>query len=56
MTTALIVLRAKQMNLTFDELGQMSFGFLMDMMTELSNDSYDYPTKATQTDIEHFFM
>ena len=56
MSTALIVLRAKQMNLSLDELNSLSFGFLMDMMTELSNDSYDYPIKATQADIEHFFM
>lgn len=56
MTTALIMLRAKQMGLSLPELGLMSFGFLMDMLTELSNDSYDYPIKATQADIEHFFM
>lgn len=44
------------MHLNFDELNLMSFGFLMDMMTELSNDSYNYPIKATQADIEHYFQ
>lgn len=43
------------MGLRLDDLGQMSFGFVMDMMTELSNDSFDYPYKATQEDIDRIF-
>lgn len=54
-TVALYILRAKQVGLTFDELNTMSFGFVMDILTELSNDGYDYPIKATQGDIDHFF-
>ena len=38
-----------------DELGMMSFGFVMDLMTELSNDSYEYPIKASQADINRLF-
>lgn len=53
-TTPLFILRAKQAGLTLDELGTMSFGFVMDIMTELSNDSYQYPTKDQET-IDAFF-
>lgn len=55
MTTALITLRAKQAGFTFDELSLMSLGFLYEILTELSNDSFDYPLKATQDDINSFF-
>jgi len=55
MTTALITLRAKQVGFTFDELSLMSLGFLYEILTELSNDSFDYPLKATQDDINSFF-
>ncbi len=51
----MFMLRAKQSGLTLEELGTMSFGFVMDMLTELSNDGYEYPTKATQADIDRFF-
>lgn len=54
-TTALFVLRAKQSGLTLEELNTMSFGFVMDILTELSNDGYDYPVKATQEDIDRYF-
>jgi hypothetical protein len=43
------------MGLKINDLGQMSFGFVMDMMTELNNDGYDYPRKATQDDIDKTF-
>ena len=49
------MLRAKQSNLTLKELNMMSFGFVMDILTELSNDSFDYPIKATQADIDRYF-
>ena len=55
MTTALITLRAKQAGFTFDELSLMSLGFLYEILTELSNDSFDYPLKADQNDIDSFF-
>lgn len=51
----MFVLRAKQSGLTLGELNAMSFGFVMDLLTELSNDSYAYPYKATQEDIDRFF-
>lgn len=33
----------------------MSLGFMNEILTESSNDSYDYPIKATQDDINAFF-
>lgn len=51
----MFVLRAKQSGLTLGELNTMSFGFVMDLLTELSNDSYSYPYKAMQEDIDRFF-
>lgn len=55
MTTALYALRAKQAGFTFDELQLMSLGFMNEILTESSNDSYDYPQKADQADIDAFF-
>lgn len=54
-TTALFMLRAKQTGLTLSEMNVMSFGFVMDLLTELNNDSFDYPVKATQEDIDRIF-
>lgn len=53
-TTALFILRVKQAGLTLQELGTMSFGFVMDILTEASNDGYQYPTKDQET-IDAFF-
>ena len=55
MTTALVLLRAKQLNLTFEELNMISAGDQLDMMTEQSNDSYKYPVKGNQEDIDRIF-
>jgi hypothetical protein len=54
-TTALYALRAKQAGFTFEELQLMSLGFMNEILTESSNDSYDYPQKADQADIDAFF-
>lgn len=55
MSTALFLLRAKQAGFSFDELSLMSVGFMNEILTESSNDSFDYPLKATQSDIDSFF-
>jgi len=55
MTTALFALRAKQAGFTFEELNLVSLGFMNEILTELSNDSFDYPQKADQNDIDSFF-
>lgn len=55
MTTALVMLRAKQLNMSLDELNMITAGDLLDMMTEQSNDAYKYPYKGNQEDIDRFF-
>lgn len=55
MTTALILLRAKQLNMNFDELALISTGELIDMLTEQANDQCNWPIKATQSDIDKLF-
>lgn len=37
------------------ELALVSLGFMNEILTESSNDRYDYPLKATQEDINNFF-
>ena len=54
MTTALFVLRAFQMRLSMDDLDCLEYGFVVDMMTESSNDTYDYKPLATQDDFDRF--
>ena len=54
MSTALFVLRAKQLGLSFEELDLYDFGFVLDMFTESINDDYDYKQVATQADFERF--
>lgn len=48
------MLRCKQLGLTIDELENMDFGLVEDMMTEKDNDNYDYPVKASQKDFNKF--
>lgn len=54
MTTPLYVLRCVQLGLKISELDDLEMGFIMDMMTEKSNDDYEYPVKATQEDFDNF--
>lgn len=42
------------MGLTPDILDQLTVGFVMDMITEKSNDDYDWPIKASQDDFDKF--
>lgn len=51
MTTALFLLRCKEMGFTLQELEDLSAGFIMDVFTERSNDSAHYDYVATQDDI-----
>ena len=54
MTTALFALRCKQIGLTFDELDQLSYGFVIDMLTESANDGAEYNIEATSEDYAAF--
>jgi hypothetical protein len=56
MNTAVYMLRCKQLGLSMDELDILSCGMVWDMLTEKSNDSYDYPLKAGQKEYHAFLM
>lgn len=54
MNIALYMLRCFQMGLRLIELEELSQGLVMDMITESSNDSYDYPSIANKEDFKRF--
>lgn len=54
MNTAVYFLRAKQLGLTIAEMEQMTVGFVIDLITESSNDEAKYTEKATQEDFSKF--
>lgn len=48
------MLRCKELGLTVNDLEQIDFGLVMDMIIEKSNDDYKYPYRATQKDFDRF--
>ena len=48
------MLRCIQVGLHMSDLECLDYGFVMDMMTEQSNDDYKYRQKATQADFDKF--
>jgi len=54
MTTGLFMLRCKELGLTVEELEDIDYGLVEDMLTERGNDEYNYPYKATQDDFNKF--
>lgn len=50
MTSALTILRAKQVGFTLDEIDSLTWGQLMDVIIESANDNYKYPVKGTSED------
>lgn len=50
MTSALTILRAKQVGFTLDEIDSLTWGQLMDVIVESANDNYKYPVKGTSED------
>lgn len=50
MTSALLVLRAKQVGFTLDEIDSLTWGQVMDVIIESDNDSYKYPVQGTAED------
>lgn len=54
MTTALFLLRAKEIGLSLDELDELEIGEVFDMYAEKSNDAEEYPELATQEDFDKF--
>lgn len=54
MTTALYVLRVVQLGLRVSELDNFTYGEVLDMFTEHSNDDHKYDQLATQDDFDRF--
>lgn len=52
LTTALFLLRAVQLGIPLRDLGQITIGMLNDMYAEAANDTLDWPTLATQEDMD----
>lgn len=50
MTSALVLLRAKQVGFTIDEIDALTWGQVMDVIIESANDNYKYPLKGTAED------
>ena len=48
------MLRCKELGLSIDDLDNIDFGLVADMLTEKDNDNYDYPYKASQEDFDRF--
>ena len=50
MTSALIILRGKQVGFTLDEMDELTWGQLMDVIIESGNDNFKYPKQGTKED------
>ena len=56
MTSALLVLRAKQVGFTLDEIDSLTWGQVMDVIIESDNDSYKYPVQGTAEDYKKLMV
>lgn len=54
MTTALFLLRCKELNLSMNDLDDLTVGMVNDMFVEKSNDNYDWKEIANQDDFDKF--
>ena len=54
MTTALFLLRCKQLGLSMTELDLLTIGMVDDMFIERDNDDFNYGRKATQEDFDRW--
>lgn len=52
MTSALAILRGKQVGFTLNEMDSLTWGQLMDVIIENGNDNYKYPKLGTKSDYE----
>lgn len=53
-TTALFLLRCKEIGLTMADLDELTVGMIFDIFAEKSNDSLEWDEIATQEDIDAF--
>ena len=54
MTTSLFQLRALELGIRKQDLRLYTSGQIFGILTERSNDKYDWPKMATQSDIDYF--
>ena len=54
MTSALFLLRAKQIGLTLSEMDMLTYGQVSDLMTEQIHDTLDWPKRAGQAQFNSF--
>ena len=54
LNTPLYLLRCIQAGLRLSDLDVLDFGVVLDMLTELDNDSYKYKEVASQADFDKF--
>ena len=54
MNTNIFMLRAFSLHISMQDLEELTHGDVLDMMIESSNDTYNYPLKATQDDFDKF--
>ena len=50
----MFLLRAVQLGLSMEDLNSISFGMVLDMFSEVSNDGVEYKEIATQEDMNNF--
>lgn len=55
MTTALVVLRAKELGFTLNELRYLRIGLVFDMYMEKNNDSHQYDIQGDSDSIRRMF-
>lgn len=55
MNTPLLILRALQVGLKIQDFDLLEVGDIFDLLTESSNDSYEYPKKGTEEDFQALF-
>lgn len=53
-TSALFLLRSVELGLSMEDLNHVTFGMVMDMYNERSNDTIEYKELATQEDMDNF--
>lgn len=51
-TVGMIMLRCKELNLSFEDMCYITPGEVLDMLIERGNDSAEWPLQATQEDID----
>jgi len=54
LNTPLYVLRCIQAGLRLSDLDVLDYGFVIDILTEIDNDSYNYKEVANQSDFDTF--